>query len=473
MKNSNIILIVLDTARAKTVWSMMDRDELPGLEKFATIGTTYRQAFTTSPWTLPSHASLFTGQRSSDHGTHAGTKRFDPSVPSLPELLSEKGYRTVGISGNSWISGEFGFDRGFDNLSMKWDYFWQGRDLSTISNTSGIERLQKILNIVFDHQAPHSIGNALYAKILSNKYDDGAKLTTDRTIKWIRSNNEEPFFYFINYLEPHLPYKPPKEFKNNYDFEKEPEQVNQNPWEYIAGKETMTELDFEILTQLYQAELSYLDSQIDRLYDCLNHSNLLDSTAVFIVGDHGEHIGDHELMDHQYSLHDSLLHVPLIAHYPGQNTSKENNNLVEIRDIYSTSLSLANINIPSYDGISDFDLLDNSSRDAVFGEYRYPQPDMNSLEQSVSDLRDNYRELDQTLRSIRTDNWKLIETEQGETLLYKSTDEFTELSSNYPEIVSKLRDEMEQEGILLNRDEKKDIEISNKNKERLEDLGYI
>ena len=471
----NVLFIVLDTARADIVYSMMDSGDLPALEKFSNEGTRFENAYSTSPWTLPSHASMFTGQRSSDHATHAGNKVFDPTVPPLPEVLSSEGYETRGITGNSWVSSEFGFDQGFDILSTKWDRFWGGADLSAIAKTDGFDKVKTFLRVLGNRQAPITAANMLYEKVIGNRTDFGASRTTTRTINWLHSrSDEDPFFYFINYLEPHLPYEPPSEYKEEFlSAGVDDESVNQNAWEYVAGNLEMSESDFTVLKSLYRAELAYLDSHLGRLYEALEESGYLDSTAVVIVGDHGENIGEHGLMDHQYSLHDTLLHVPLIIRYPPMFDAENNTDFFELRDLYPTILSMAEAEIPSDDSISTVDMTAADSREAVFAEYRYPQPDMDSLRENVSNLSDEYHELDRTLRSIRTSNWKLIEAEDGSLQLYRSGKESEDVSQSQSEVADHLRNRMEQAGIILSREEKRDTQMSEQTQERLKDLGYI
>lgn len=471
-RRPNVLLIVLDTTRAETLYSMLDKGELAGVKKYSDISTNYPLAFSTSPWTLPSHASLFTGQRSSDHQTHAGNKRFSPDHSPLAEILSNDGYTTLGISGNNWISGEFGFDRGFDNLSMKWDRYWSAVDLSSVSRANGLDRYFELIKKLSNKQAAISLINAIYAKFLSNRNDLGARQTTTRTIKWLNgASSEQPFFYFINYFEPHLPYRPPNRFRELYDVPSDVE-VNQDPWEYVAGELEMDENDFDLLEKLYKAEISYLDTHLDRLFESLRDNNLIDDTMVVIVGDHGENIGHHHLMDHQYSLHDSLLHVPLLIHYPEQHSSKTHLDLVEVRDIFPTIAHVCGVDIPNNQSISSNNLLEDG-RSAVFAEYRHPQPDMDALEQSVSNLSSNYTDLDQTLRSVRTTQWKLIERENGEIQLFEAGHEDVEVSQNNPNTVEELRQLMDDNHIKLQRGNKTSVEISAQNRKRLEDLGYI
>lgn len=460
----------MDTARASTVFELLKKGELPGLTQFARSGTVFENVFTTGPWTLPSHASLFTGLRSSGHGVHTRSRYFNPPVPSLAEQLSAQGYDTVGISGNVWISPTFGFDAGFDNLSSKWDLFWGGNDLSSVSTASGVERIKEAGRALATKELPLTLLNAVYGKCIQSRTEEkGARITTLRTIRWLRSRDgDTPFFYFINYLEPHLDYRPPKRYA-----EDDPDAVNQDPWEYVTGNAEMGTEDFETLRRLYRAEIRYLDSHLERLYTTLSETGLLEETAIFLVGDHGENIGDHDLMDHQYSLNETLLHVPLVARYPPVFSQDKCSSLFEVRDLYPTILELAGAAPETYG--SETTLLDEG-RERVFAEYRHPQPRMEALSESVTQLSDTCRShLDRTLRSVRTSDWKLIEAEDGTTELFPAGNECTDLSEKNPAVTSALVEEMEEAGIELEReaDRKTSVETSESTEERLADLGYI
>ncbi|EMA41371.1 putative sulfatase [Halococcus morrhuae DSM 1307] len=476
MTRPNILLIVLDTARARTVYSMLDSEQLPGISRFREQGTLYSNAFTPAPWTLPSHATLFTGQRTSIHETHAGHTQFEPSSSPLAEQLRGVGYETRGISGNVWISPEFGFGQGFDELSMKWDYFWGGTDLSEVSAASGVARYTRLVSAILAERPGATIFNSIYAKLFANKVDDGAKSTTNRTVKWMSNRDrEKPFFYFMNYLEPHLPYNPPSEFSPDDLVDGNDELLDPNPWEHIAGDEQFSEADFEVLRQLYRAEIAYLDSQLNRLYDCLVRTNELSNTAIFIVGDHGENIGDHDLMDHQYSLHDTLLHVPLIARFPPKFTAEVEQGLVSTRDIYPTICNLAGVDVPSDEAISSNDISEEPQRDAIFAEYRVPQPDIDTLMNRIENPSADLEWVDRSLRAVRTPSWKFIEAEDGTSELRSISD-----GSPNPEVIEDqqcveedLIERMDEQNVPLMRAGSDDTEISERSRERLNDLGYI
>jgi len=479
---SNVVLIVLDTARQATFRRLLDEGELPVLNRIRENGTEFTSASANGAWTLPTHASMFTGKRISRHGTHAGTRSFDPEGRTLAEVLSSEGYRTVGISGNAWISGEFGFDRGFDRLSMKWDYVWSGADLSPVSAASGVRaKVSKLLDQVELTNAPATALNALYANLLSNRYDDGARNITRRATDWLRKKgpDSEPFFFFINYLEPHLEYDPVPEYRERFVpgiDEDRIEGIDQDPWEYIAGRSELTEADFEILEALYEAEIAYLDERIGELHDALERAGLLEETCIVVVGDHGENIGEHGLMDHQYCLYETLLNVPLLIRPPGGGNGNTIDAPVETRDLFPTILDLADIRRRDDGEVSNDSLLTSAGREYVIGEYRAPQPSMESIESLLGSVPPTIRSYDRALRSIRTDRWKLIEGSDGTVELYdldSDPGETADRSTDRTETVTELSAVLDEEGIPRSRESREDVAMSEASRERLEDLGYI
>jgi arylsulfatase A-like enzyme len=133
---SNVVVIVLDTARYDDV--LVARSGTPLTPKLADLtaeGIYYNRAFSSSPWTLPSHASLFTGTCPSKHGAHAGHKQLTGQLRTLAEVLQNGGHETVAVSNNTWISEEFGFGRGFETFHKTWQYVQSDIDLGKIART--------------------------------------------------------------------------------------------------------------------------------------------------------------------------------------------------------------------------------------------------------------------------------------------------------------------------------------------------
>lgn len=482
-RRPNVVFVVMDTAR---VANATDPRVMPNLNAIAEAGTTFSNAFATAPWTLPSHASMFTGQYTADHGADADTKSFEPTVPTLAERLRSSGYETVAISNNTWVSPEFGFDDGFEAFRVAWEVLEGGTDLSTISKseTGFVDRTRAVCGELLDKGGHRTLVNALYTRFVRRLYDDGAWMTNYRIGRWLETQRgpDRPFFLFVNYLEPHLKYDPPRRFRERFaPDESDPGSVNQDAWSYIADLTEMSSREFETLEGLYNAELNYLDHRIGRLCDRLEKEELLEDTLLVLVGDHGENIGDHGLMDHQYSLYDTLLHVPLVLRYPERiDAGKAVRDLVELRDLYPTVLDLAGVSIPADETVSQHSILpeNDGSRDHVIAEYLTPQPSMDALERTLGTLPPSVNRYDRALRSIRTDEWKLIEASDGDHELYRiddDPDETTDLATDHEEVRDRLLDRLhgKRGPLTYDDDSKTGASMTSSTRDRLEDLGYL
>lgn len=510
----NVVLLVMDTARARDVLGR--RDVMPNVHRLAAEGVTYTRAFSTAPWTLPSHACLFTGQYTADHGTHAGSKSFDPAVPTLAEVLSEAGYQTAAVSNNTWVSPELGFDRGFEDFAVAWELLDGGADLPTIAAERDglLDQSLAVGRRLLRLDGHRTLLNALYAKFLRKRFDDGARLTNWRIRRWFRHRRDEcrPFFLFVNYLEPHLEYRPPRGYRREFlppgvDYDRA-SGLNQDAWTYLAGHDQMTGRDFRTLQGLYRGELRYLDERIGRLYDWLDAADVLADTVVIVVGDHGENIGEHGLMDHQYCLYDTLLHVPLVVRYPeglrqsvsggdadcvsatseaGDPTPERrlsprgrgvvDDGLVEIRDLYPMLVALAGVDHPSVPTVSEHDPSSEPGREHVLAEYVTPQPSMEVLRERVGDVPAWIHRYDRGLRSVRTGSWKYVEGTDGSRELYALADDPGETENvveAYDSVAASLEETLHRRrGEISPVERGCDVEFGRDTSERLRDLGYL
>lgn len=482
MESPNVLFIVMDTSRAKIAFN---REVMPTVASIADEGATFKNAFTTAPWSLPSHASIFTGQYSSHHNTHAGSTQFNPDVPPLAEVFAQQGYETHAISNNIWISPEFGFDRGFQTFQKGWQLVEGGADIGRISKeqAAATDQARAIADELLRVDAPKTIINTLFALFARKRYDSGAWLTNKRLFRWLQSRDEsQPFFAFLNYLEPHLPYDPPgdaiKRIAGNEADLEEIRSVPQDAWGYLTGDVELSDQDFNHLRTLYAAELSYLDRRLKSVYNRLDSLGILDETIIIITGDHGENIGDHGLMDHQYCLYDTLLHVPLIIRYPPEfEAGREYKRLVELRDIYPSLIDLCNISKPLHDTQAHQHVLHDDDREYVLGEYLTPQPSMETLESRFGTLSEKVRIHDRALASIRTQEWKLIIGSDGSQSLYDLRDdphEQQDVYEQYEEIANELRNELpEPVSDIKGGGETSDRDVDGRTERRLKDLGYL
>ncbi len=313
----NVLLLVIDTARAdRFSFNGYPRLTAPEIGSLGSEGAIYEQAYTPAPWTLPAHASLFTGLFPSSHGADSGHLRLDDEFRTLAESFHDAGYRTLGYAANPWVGRQYGLDQGFDTYEEIW------------KNTRGEQE------------------------------DAGAAALNDkveRFLSWREGNaaaRDQPFFIFVNYLEPHLPYNPPEPARSRFlspgtdhaaverlRHFRHPDEVK-----YVLGMGGLEPGDLKVLSDLYDGEISYIDRRVGELGAFLRSRGLLDDTVLVITSDHGEAIGDHGFLDHKMSVFQELLKVPLVVRYPGRvRAGQRITEPVMLQDLFPTLLGLAGI----------------------------------------------------------------------------------------------------------------------------------
>ncbi|WP_323191095.1 sulfatase [Halostella sp. PRR32] len=485
----NIVLIVMDTARYDFV-GKTERNVTPNLADIASRGTSFQNAFAAAPWTLPSHASIFTGVHPSEHGAHAGNKYLDPSVPTFPAILHQCGYTTMGASNNAWINDQFGIIREFDKFFKGWKLIQRGEDFGKAGLTNeGRDRLRKAVKTTLSGNPVINFLNGLYHQNRSRfRSDNGAA----RANKWIRKqlqsySRDDPVFLFVNYLEPHLEYDPPERFVTEFlpsgvSYEKAVN-VPQNPWEYINGSLSLSEDELDCLKALYAGEIRYLDHRIGELRRTITETLTERDTIFIITSDHGENIGDHGLMDHQYCLYDTLVHTPLIVEGGGFSTGTNPDELVQHTDIFPTILDLIGEEDASVKenlrGNSFHPNAEESGHDFVVSEYMAPQPSMEALTERLSEVNDRMRTFDRSLRAIRTKTHKLIRASDSNNEFYDIRNDPWESENRFAkdrETVIELNRELnqwERSRAMAPEVRDQNADVDRQTEEILEELGYL
>ena len=443
------------------------------------------QAFTSAPWTLPSHGSLFTGTTPSFHGAHAAHKHLNDGPTLLPEILQNEGYETVAVSNNTWISEEFGFGRGFETFFKTWQYVQSDTDLGRVAREEeGVTKLTEATKALFDGNPLTNLTNAIYGQFFRKTDDDGAARTNEWIEDWLTTRNDSsPFFLFVNYLEPHLEYRPPKahaeeQLPEGVSFE-EAMDVSQDAWGYIADTVELTDRDFEILRALYHAEIAYLEERIEEVVNLLKAQSEWEDTLFIVTSDHGENIGEHGLMDHQYALYDTLLHVPLFIN-GGPFEDAEIDDLVQLLDLPPTILDALDIEAPEareqFQGIS-FHPDSDETREVAIAEYMAPQPAMDALKKRVGDLPNHVRAYNRSLRAVRTHHHKYIRGSDGSQELYDLTAdpaETVDIADTHTDTVADLDATLDDWIESFEQaDPSNEVDMTDSTKNRLEDLGYL
>ncbi len=318
----NVILLVMDATRGdRCSVNGYERDTTPALEKLATEGLNFRNAWSPAGWAGPAHASMFTGLRPNRHGFFSGNREYlDQRAVTLAERMRKVGYRTGCISNNLHVSEDYGLTQGF----------------------------QYVVPLFKDLDRPYPFAIA----------------THDLALEWIRKVKSEggPYFLFINDMESHLPYTPPDEFAERFvssDLDSETVQAARDlrsaGWfRHNLGIETIPAEQIRALSDLYDAEIACLDHEVGRFTDTLREEGLLDDTLLIITSDHGEYLGDHNMTSHEFGMYRSLRYVPLVVRLPGAARAGEvSDEVVRLEDIYATIEELCRLPVPrAIDGLS-------------------------------------------------------------------------------------------------------------------------
>jgi arylsulfatase A-like enzyme len=294
----NILLVVIDALRADHLSSYgYSRQSSPAIDRLAAEGALFEQAFSTSSYTLPSHASLVTGQYPYQNGVEWGNSHHWSHHVTLAELLEARGYRTGAFSGNTyWFSREHGFGQGFLHFE---DFF----------------------HSIADRMLRTAYGRLLYTKVLSQfGYEDipARKHATDTNaavLRWLARDDGHPFFVMINYMDVHDPYLPPQPYRSRFSTQPAPGGLIN--WElHVPESLTPDQLQSEI--DAYDGAIAYVDDQIGALVAAMRRQHQDRPLLVVVTSDHGEEFAEHGGFLHGGHLYREAIHVPLVVWLPGR-----------------------------------------------------------------------------------------------------------------------------------------------------------
>ncbi len=287
----NVVLITLDTTRADRLGCYGYKDAVtPNLDAIARNGVRFAKAYAPVPLTLPSHASIMTGRNPYAHGVHNnGSYALPDSTPTLARALKSRGYRTAAFTASFSVDSRFGLDGGFDLYD---DDIQPG---SPFKSANGERRAEQVLQ-------------------LFEPWFEKAAASPD------------PFFAWIHFFDPHLPYNPPSPMR-----------------EELAGRP-------------YDGEIAYMDLILGQVMLRLKARGLLGRTLVVVAGDHGESFGEKGEWGHGVFLYEPAVHVPLLIYSDGRlPAGKVVDSRVRLIDIFPTVLDI--LGIPAPEGIQGQSLL--------------------------------------------------------------------------------------------------------------------
>lgn len=484
----NILVFVMDTTR----WDRLSTSGYPlptspALKALSGEGMLLQNVISTAPWTIPSHASLFTGAYSSFHGVGWGHMILENEFVTLAEILRKHGYQTIGFANNRTLSDLHGMTQGFN------DYYRMWEDPLVLSFRNMIVVPQDLISRLMLSQIIEFLVLKLQ-EMHSDFFSTLALLSVERTVyyvlQWIDTglHQDRPFFVFINCIEPHLPYTPPPEvWPDFYKAEhvlKDPNMADQTWLRYAVIEGLIPKYAYSELSVLYDGEIQYLDMGIGKLLNGLRDRGLLDNTALIFVSDHGEQIGEHSLIGHDFSLYNTLLHIPLLIRYPDQfPPGTISNDLIQMVDLMPSILEIANIEWTQYKPqIQGYPIQEiirkNFKHDVAVAEYDSPDVIFSTLKKDYPSIE--YKKYARSLKSIQTDRYKYIWASDGKHELYdlqSDPGEEMNILEQSPEVADDL-DHRLKKWLTDHRNENQneiqsDSSSSNRLKNSLKSLGYV
>ncbi len=453
-RRQNIILIILDTHRADRLgFNGSTRGASPNLDEFTRSATVFERAIAPAQWTIPSHASMFTGLPPSTHLTTQANSVLDDQFATFAELLSRAGYETTGFCNNPLLGLiHNNLKRGYQTfynysgttpdipqdfpdsslypLIRLWESF-----LQTVRKMVDPIQNQFAMNPAFLQAAVNPFFVPLWSRFVHFKGHTARSIrhTSHFVKEKAGRTGNKPFLLFLNLMETHLPYIPPREYALRFapyiaqDRRATAFMAHFNTlamhW-LIPLKQPFTAFEARIVSDMYDAEVAYQDHLLGELLEELQKPAIRDHSLVIVAADHGEMLGEHQFMGHGFGVYRELIQVPLVIRAPGQMAGVRVPSPVLTTRLFHTILSAAGMHtVASPTGAETetqpFSLIDRTSGlpgdpgqggMAVVSEAYAPQDAVRMMERREPELIDPLQTR-LTHRAYYTDNLKLYDIE--------------------------------------------------------------
>lgn len=312
-KPYNIVVILFDALRADQTGPYGSTVvKTPNMDALARQGVTFTNAFANTPWSPTSVACLLTGRYNSS--MPSVPMFISQSVPYLPAILKNRGYRTLAISHNPHISAANGFSRAFDVFH---EFF----------RRKHVARLNAFRDPV-----------------------ERARYTWDSLIApFLAEGDDGPFFIYLHEIDPHSPYTPPAPYDQLYDTGYRLAEARYPTLRNLvqSGRMRFSQADAGYYMSQYRGEISYMDAFLGKLLADLDRANLTEDTVLIFLADHGDEFMEHGRLGHSQSIFDEVMRVPLIMRLPGVIPQEQRAAVdAELVDVVPTVLQLLGAELP-------------------------------------------------------------------------------------------------------------------------------
>lgn len=436
-RRPNVVWVVWDTVRADHMSLYgYERATTPFLDKWAANARVYEDCLSSSSWTVPSHASMFTGLLPAEHGAMHGNEYLAEELTTVAEALRSKGYQTFAWAANPHVSKAENFLQGFDVQQHPWDETTLARAVEIfkqkVPETVATRELQERL----DKRGP----NPWVVKAAGELGREGFS-------KWLDARDpSRPFLAFFNFMEAHRPLIPQRKFREQLLSPAEVEATYatqfdwKDTWAYCFGQYEYSPEQLSVLRDTYDSALLELDHLFAELMAELDRRGLNDDTLVILTADHGENLGDLHMLDHQYAVNQALLRVPLVLRFPAKFAPGRDHRPVMSMDLHPTLLELAGIAVPDIGVRHARSLLATKDSRVRLGDYSKPFPGPLESARKNQPTWDISR-FERGLFSIVEGRWKLVREVGGDTRLHdlqSREGETRNVAAEHPEIVARL-----------------------------------
>ena len=433
-KQPNILIMMLDTQSAYNMSCYGYRlKTTPHIDQLGREGAVFENHFVTGGWTLPVHASIWTGRYESGHGAGAQHECLSPGIPMMPEIFKKAGYRTVIIASNKYCydptppATAWGFDEHIED--------WQVPAVEPYVPLPEEQRQGK------DNRK--FVGTAV-----------------DWIVKHQKKNPSQPFLMFINIGLTHDVYRAPEPFRSRFlpeGVRYDPEKHAPKGWQCLGttGDVCPTLEQWQIQRALYDACAAAQDEGVGMLINDLRQRRILDETIFMVTGDHGDTQG--EQIRHAYHSQNGIWErqtkTPLVVRYPGAFKPKTRcKEIVQCCDILPGLMDLCGIEDEearaSIQGESFMKALRGPVREfALIEAQRAIHPMRRAWIESPSAEDLDIRYMNVWQKAARTKRYKYIWVSDGNDMLFdivKDPEERWNIIKQKPEIAKKLMKAMEE-----------------------------
>jgi arylsulfatase A-like enzyme len=428
-QNANLIIIMLDAARPDHYGFFgYERNTTPHEDKLLSSSVVFSEAYATASNTNTSTASLYTSQFPDTHGVVGVMTPLTEEAPTLSECMKGAGCRTAAFIANAAVSDCFGFARGFDE---------------------------------YNHVARQAKKLAPGLAIGKGRVD--ARLMLENAIPWFKEHEEERFFAFLHFLEPHDPYTPPLPYSEM--FFDEP-----SAWR----NRTMT---------MYDGNLAYVDHMLGKMFGELDDTGLLDKSVIVLLADHGEAFGEHGHWAHESTVYQEMIRVPLAFHLPPEcgAAAQVRSEVICLTDVMPTLLDLFGIEPPK--------TMQGRSRLALLAGESETEPGLAVSRARGNDKTGGRKRPFALSYALTVPGYTLILAEEGKRVeLYDRQEDPTQqedVAADRPDLLAELRLQFQEwvdtqrvtpvvlPGGRVYTSSTREVELDEVTRKQLEALGYL